>query len=89
MNPATGEMTEAAYLSAILSNGNSNSLEVTGFSVNSTGNLVITAKSWFAPRQPSGAAMTQLTSGSSPFSYSVEMTPDLRTVISTSAIGWG
>lgn len=89
MNPATGEMTEAAYLSAILSNGNSNSLEVSGFSVNSTGNLVITAKSWFAPRQADGRAMTQLTSGSSPFSYSIEITPDLRTVISTAAIGWG
>lgn len=88
LNPATGEMLEAAYLSAILSNGNSNSFEVTGFSVNSTGNLVIAAKSWFAPRQPDGKAMTQLTSGSSPFNYSVEITPDLRTVISTGAIGW-
>ncbi|WP_088890421.1 calcium-binding protein [Leptolyngbya ohadii] len=88
LNPATGEMTEAAYLSAVLSSGNSNSLEITGITQNSAGNLVVSANSWFAPRRPDGTAMTQTTPGSSPFNYTVEMTSDLRSVVSTSAIGW-
>jgi hypothetical protein len=88
LDPKTGEMTEAAYLTALLSNGKSNSLEITAVSQNSAGNLVISANSWFAPRRPDGTAMTQTVPGSSPFSYTVEMAPDLRSVVSTSAIGW-
>ncbi|WP_348247145.1 calcium-binding protein [Leptolyngbya sp. GB1-A1] len=88
LNLASGEMTEAAYLSAVLSDGKTNSLEITAISQNSAGNLVIRANSWFAPRRPDGKAMTQIVSGSSPFNYTVEMAPDLRSVINTAAIGW-
>ncbi|HEY9736336.1 MAG TPA: hypothetical protein V6D06_08640, partial [Trichocoleus sp.] len=88
IDPATGQMLSAAYLSALLGNGDSNSLTVTGLAVNSSGNLVVSAQSFFAPRRPNGQAMTQLTSGSSPFAYTVEITPDLRRVVSTAAVGW-
>lgn len=88
LNLATGEMTEAAYLTARLPDGKSNSLEITGISQNSAGNLVISANSWFAPRRPDGTAMTQTAAGNSPFRYTVEMAPDVRSVVSTSAIGW-
>lgn len=88
INPTTGDMTEAAYLSAILSSGKSNTLVVTGFATNSAGNLVISAQSYFAPRRPDGTAMTQTNTDSSPFDYTVEITPDLKTVVATSAEGW-
>jgi hypothetical protein len=88
LNPTTGDMTDAVYLSALLSNGNSNSLAVTGVSVNAAGNLIVNAKSYFAPRRPDGQAMTQTSSGSSPFDYTAEITPDLKTVVNTSAVGW-
>lgn len=88
LDPATGTLTDAVYLSSILSSGKSNSLAVTGLSLNAAGNLVVKADSYFAPRRPDGNAMTQTTSGSSPFDYTLEITPDLKTVISTSAVGW-
>jgi hypothetical protein len=88
LNPATGEMIDAVYLSAVLGSGKSNSLAVTGLSTNAAGNLVVKSQSYFAPRHPDGSAMTQITSGSSPFDYTLEITPDLKTVVSTAAVGW-
>jgi hypothetical protein len=88
LDPATGAMIDAAYLSAILSDGKSNSLAVTNVTVNAAGNLVVSAQSYYAPRRPDGQAMTQTSSDSSPFDYTVEITPDLKTVVSTAAIGW-
>ena len=85
---ATGALVDAAYLSAILSNGNSNSLVVTDIGTNTAGNVVIQAQSYFAPRRPDGTAMTQVTSSGSPFAYTVELTSDLKRVVSTSAAGW-
>jgi hypothetical protein len=84
----TGEMTDAAFLSAVLSNGDSNSLVVNDLSVNSTGNLEVSANSWFNPRNPNGSKMTKVGSEGSPFDYTVEIVPDLSQVVSTSAVGW-
>ncbi|WP_190512043.1 Calx-beta domain-containing protein [Oscillatoria sp. FACHB-1407] len=87
IDPRTGTMSNAAYLSAN-NNGRTNSLAVTGLSVGANGNLVVNANSWFSPRRPDGSAMTPLTSAGSPFNYTLEITRDLRTVTSTSAVGW-
>ncbi|MDX2215820.1 MAG: Calx-beta domain-containing protein [Oculatellaceae cyanobacterium bins.114] len=87
IDPRTGAMSTAAYLTANNS-GRSNSVAVTGLSVGANGNLVVQAKSWFSPRRPDGSAMTQVTPGGSPFDYTLEMTRDLRTVVSTAAVGW-
>lgn len=88
IDPNTGDLLDAAYLSARLNDGNSNSLVIDNVSVNTSGNLVIQARSWFSPRNPDGSPMTQTGSGSSPFDYTVEITPDLTQVISTAANGW-
>lgn len=88
IDPTDGELLDAAYLSAILSSGNSNTLVVENLATNSDGNLVVNAQSYFSPRRPNGSALTQITSGSSPFAYTVEITPDLKRVVSTSAVGW-
>lgn len=88
IDPTTGELLDAAYLSAILSNGNSNTLTVEDLATNSSGNLVVSAQSFFSPRRPDGSALTQTTPGSSPFAYTVEISADLKRVISTAAPGW-
>jgi len=89
IDATTGELLDAAYLSAVLSNGNSNTLTIENISVNSTGHLVISAQSFFRPRRPDGTALTETaTAGSSPFAYTVEITPDLKRVKSTSAVGF-
>ncbi|MDY6802471.1 MAG: Calx-beta domain-containing protein [Cyanobacteriota bacterium] len=88
LDETTGEMTDAAFLSSLLSSGNSNSLVITDLSVNDSGNLEVEANSWFAPRNPDGSRMTQVGSGGSPFDYTVEIAPDLSRVVSTAAVGW-
>jgi len=71
-----------------LPNGKSNSFAITDLSTNGNGNLLIKADSFFAPRRSDGTALTQTNAGSSPFVYMLEITPDLKTVVSTSAVGW-
>jgi len=88
IDPLTGAMQEAAHFSARLSSGQSNSLLIKDMATNTSGNLVIRADSWFSPRNPDGSAMTQVGSGGSPHDYTIEIQPDLRTVVSTSAVGW-
>lgn len=89
LDQTTGDLTDAAYLSALLTNGNSNTLTVTDFSVNNSGNLVVNAESFFNPRNPNGSRMTRVDDSiTSPFDYTIELTPDLDTVVSTAAVGW-
>ncbi len=88
LDPATGELLDAAHLSAVLTSGNSNSFTVDDILLNSSGNLVIRATIAFAPRNPDGSRMYQVTPGSSPFDYTLEITPDLKQVVSTNAPGW-
>lgn len=92
INPATGDLIAAAYLSAVLSNGNSNTLTITGLDLQPNGNLLVNAQSFFAPRRPNGQPLTldtdPATPDTSPFPYFIEITPDLRRVESTSATGW-
>ena len=88
IDPSSGELLDAAYLSAILSNGNSNTLTINSIAINASGNLVVSAESYFSPRRPNGSAMTQVGSGGSPFAYTLEITSDLKQVVSTAAVGW-
>ncbi len=90
IDPATGALLKAAYLSAVKQDGKTNSLSIVGAAVNSAGNLAISARSYFSPRRPDGSPMTQdpdNTQGS-PFDYTVEITADLTRVVSTAADGW-
>ncbi|MEM9769836.1 MAG: hypothetical protein AAF892_18385, partial [Cyanobacteria bacterium P01_D01_bin.71] len=87
--PTNGELLDAAYLSAVLSNGNSNTLRIQDINVNTAGQLVVSAQSFFRPRRPDGSALTETpAAGSSPFAYTIEITPDLKRVINTSAPGF-
>ncbi|HEY9645760.1 MAG TPA: calcium-binding protein [Chroococcidiopsis sp.] len=88
IDPATGNMTSAVYVSAVLSSGKSNSLAVTKLSVDSAGNLVVNANSYFSPRRIDGRAMTKTGTGNSPFPYTLVLTPDLKKALRSSAVGW-
>ncbi|NJK28022.1 MAG: calcium-binding protein [Coleofasciculaceae cyanobacterium SM2_3_26] len=89
IDPATGNITNATYLSALLSNGNSNTLTVTGLSLNGS-NLVVQAQSFFSPRRTDRTAMTNTGSDTtSPFDYEIEFTPDLRTAVRAIAPQFG
>ncbi|MEM9006381.1 MAG: DUF4114 domain-containing protein [Cyanobacteria bacterium P01_F01_bin.86] len=88
VDPSTGELLSAAYLSAVLSSGNSNSLIINDLDIATNGNLLVSAESFFSPRRPDGTALTQIGSGGSPFAYTVEIMPDLKRVVATDAPGW-
>ncbi len=82
-------MTDAAFFSARLNSGKSNTLTVTDLFINSDNNLVVEANGYFGPRNPNGSRMTHVdTSLGSPFDYTVEITQSLDEVISTAAVGW-
>ena len=89
IDPTTGEMTNAAYLTSVLSNGKSNTLLIDNVSENEQGNLEIEADAWYSPRDVNGEALTKTDDSlSSPFDYTIELTSDLKTVVDTSAVGW-
>ncbi|MCL2925991.1 MAG: cadherin-like domain-containing protein, partial [Trichodesmium sp. MAG_R04] len=81
-----GEMTDAAYLTARLSSGKSNTLKVTDISLNSDENLIVKADSYFSPRNPDGSQITIPDGFSSPFDYTLVITPDLNEVLDTKVI---
>jgi hypothetical protein len=84
LNPENGEVEKATFVSALLSSGNSNSLQITDLSLNSEG-LLVKANSWYSPRRTDKSAMN--CSGSSPFEYQLILDPDLSKAVSASATG--
>ncbi|MBD3885989.1 hypothetical protein IFO70_30255 [Phormidium tenue FACHB-886] len=88
LNPTTGAMQGASYLSGVLQSGKTNSLVVTGMERASNGNLVIKAQVYYGPRGVNGKLMNQKGTDKSPFDYTLEMTADLKQVIKASAPGW-
>ncbi|NET51763.1 MAG: hypothetical protein F6K09_24585 [Merismopedia sp. SIO2A8] len=80
INRATGELVDAAYLSAVLTNGRTNSLIVEDVSTNANGNILVRSRTASYPRDVNGNPITNVTG---PFDYTVELTPDLKRVIST------
>lgn len=85
IDPATGDIQHATFLSAQLSNGNSNTLIVTGLEFDANENIVVEADSWFSPRNPDTSPME--CQGSSPFYYQLTFTPELSEVLLATATG--
>jgi hypothetical protein len=79
INPTNGTVTNATFLSALLSSGSSNSLVVKRFWLNSAGNLVVNADSYFSPRRVDRSRMT--CSGNSPFDYTIQFVPNLSSAV--------
>ena len=81
-----GEMTDAVYLTALLSNGESNTLKVTDISLKPDDNLIVKADSYFSPRNPDGSRIQIPAGFSSPFDYTLVITPELNEVLETEVI---
>lgn len=84
IDPASGNVGYATFLSALNTNGKTNSLAVNSLSLSGT-NLVVNASSWFSPRRTNRTAMT--CSGASPFAYTIEFVANLSSATRASAYG--
>lgn len=82
INPSTGTVANATFLSALLSSGESNSMTVTGLSWTGS-SLKVSANSWSAPRRTNKTRMT--CSGTSPFAYTIEFAANLGSALRASA----
>lgn len=82
INPTTGNVTAATFLSSVLTSGRTNSIQVTALNLRAD-RLLVEADSWFAPRRADRQPMQ--CSGSSPFRYRLEFSANLQTVIRSSA----
>ncbi|NEP76501.1 hypothetical protein, partial [Okeania sp. SIO2G5] len=87
INLKTGKLQDAAYISAVLKDGKSNTLRVEKLSLSENGNVLIQTASRFYPRNVDGSPMTKTGKTEAPFDYTVEITPDLKEVLSTTAVG--
>lgn len=84
----TGDLVGAAFITAQLADGKSNSVGIRSFECTEEGNVRVRADSFFSPRRIDGSRMTQTGSGGSPHDYTIEFTSDLLDVLYTSAVGW-
>ena len=82
IDPVTGNVINATYLTSKLSNGNANSLTVKSLAFNGQ-NVVVQADAFFSPLKTDRTPFT--CNGTSPFNYSIELTPDLGTAVSATA----
>ena len=84
INPSTGTVANATFLSGMLTSGDSNSLTVTGLSWTGS-SLVVKANSWFAPRRSDRSRMN--CSGSSPFAQTITFAANLSSALQSTAVG--
>jgi hypothetical protein len=89
INPDTGAgiTGNGTFVSALLSNGNTNTLVPTNMYFSGT-NIVLEADSYFAPRRTNKTMMSQTTPGSSPFDYTITFNNNLTQAPNAIALGW-
>lgn len=83
INPATGTIANATYLSGQLSNGDSNSVTATGLSWTGS-SLVVKSNAWSSPRRTNKTRMS--CSGTAPFAHTIEFSANLSTALKASAV---
>lgn len=75
------------FVSALLSNGNVNTLTPTDLSFQGE-NIVLDSESFFSPRRTTKERMEQTIAQDSPFPYQITFEPDLSTAITAVSPGW-
>ncbi|WP_199337007.1 hypothetical protein [Oscillatoria sp. FACHB-1407] len=85
INPANGNIRAATFLSSVLTNGRTNSMQVNSLALRLNGNLIVGASSWSYPRRANHARMS--CNSASPYPYTIEFTPNLDRVIRARAVG--
>lgn len=86
-NTGMGIVGNGTFVSALLSNGNTNTLVPTNMSFSGT-NIILEADSFFSPRRITKDKMVQTTSGNSPFDYTITFNNSLTQAQSAIAPGW-
>lgn len=86
-NTGMGIVGNGTFVSALLSNGNTNTLVPTNMSFSGT-NIILEADSFFNPRRIAKDKMVQTTSGDSPFDYTITFNNSLTQANSAIAPGW-
>lgn len=84
IDPVTGDITNATYHSAVLTNGNTNSLTVTDIQVLASGNVVVRADADSFPREVNGSRMVCT---GRPYRYTVEFNADLTVALGAVSTG--
>ena len=89
IDPSTGFAIagNGTFVSAVLSNGNTNSLIPTNLAF-AGDNIVLEADSYFSPRRVDTTSMDRTIAASSPFNYTITFDRDLKTAKSAIAPGW-
>lgn len=85
IDPTNGNVRAATFLSSVLSNGRSNSLQVERLVLNANGNLQVIASAWSFPRRGDRSRMT--CNSGSPYPYTLVFLPNLNQVVRASATG--
>lgn len=86
-NTGMGIVGNGTFVSALLSNGDINTLVPTNMSFSGT-NIILEADSFFNPRRITKDKMVQTTSGDSPFDYTISFNNSLTQANSAIAPGW-
>lgn len=91
INPTTGDgiVGNGTFITALNSSTNkTNSLAIKDVYLDGSGNVVVRADSWFAPRKVNKTAMVQTGTGGSPHDYTLVFNSSLTTALCASAVGW-
>ncbi|MEM6503184.1 MAG: hypothetical protein AAF685_15280 [Cyanobacteria bacterium P01_C01_bin.89] len=86
ISPNTGDVRQATFISALQSNGSSNSLRLTELGLGAN-TVTIRANSAFSPRRPDRSAFSCTATGVGGFDYTATFTADLSTVTQAGAPG--
>lgn len=88
LDPATGDPLDGTFVSAVLSDGKTNSLVVRELcwvpGATGDGHLRVVADSWYAPRRADGSRMPNC-AGSSPLDYAVDLSASLTGALAVSS----
>lgn len=84
LDPATGDPLHGTFLSAVLSDGKTNSLVVRDI-CRVGDDIRVLADSWYAPRHTDGRRIESC-AGSSPLDYAIAFSPDMTTARAVSSV---
>jgi hypothetical protein len=84
LDPSTGNGLSGTFVRSQLSSGNTNTLIPTGLGFDGSGNVVLNASAYFTPLDVDKTLLDVSSLGSSPFAYTLTLSPNLSSAISAS-----
>lgn len=84
LDPTTGNGLSGTFVRSQLTDGTTNTLIPKGLGLDGSGNVVLTADAYFAPLNTDKTRLDVTGLGSSPFTYTLVLSPTLSTAVSAS-----